>query len=182
LLTGKVQNPCSYDHSLADEYGALVNVKDNASWGFPMSANDNAAPWFAYRDWTTTYQDLALDGSKTSSRRIRGPQRYTCGPCQEGFERAAELQRHAASAGHATYRCRSCPKQYTRPDSLARHVAKKHDSFKSGPCDVCTGAGVTKIFSRKDHYHQHLREVHAREPLISESSLSSEILLHGHGG
>lgn len=105
--------------------------------------------------------------------------KYLCTTwCGKSFARASDLKKHAANLGHPAYGCRRCPKQYTRPDSLARHVAKIHDRFRPGECQHCTDPNITKVYTRKDHWHQHLRDAHGCGPLLSGAHTRQQTLRH----
>lgn len=89
-------------------------------------------------------------------------QRLMCLECGLDFENLQGLDRHAKSSLHKAWRCQEdgCGKTYARRDTFLRHRIKHTDSFHT--CNVCSRSNKNKVFKRKDHLKEHMRNCHSR--------------------
>lgn len=99
--------------------------------------------------------------------------RYVCMECQQSFPTSYELEGHAKLNGHRTYVCTEagCGRSYPRRDTFVRHMAT-HRSFEPHPCPICPQHPNRKVFKRKDHLTQHIRNRHPTAYSGSDNSKS----------
>lgn len=92
-----------------------------------------------------------------------GPRAYTCTQCDESFQASHQLEHHGKITSHRTYVCteQACSKSYSRRDVYVRHMAT-HSERHIHECTLCAAAGNHKVFKRKDHLTQHIRNCHAK--------------------
>lgn len=100
-----------------------------------------------------------------SDREIRQDdesQRLVCLECGLDFENLQGLDKHAKSSLHKAWRCQEigCGKTYARRDTFLRHRTKHTDSAHI--CHVCYRNNKQKVFKRKDHLKEHMRNCHSR--------------------
>jgi hypothetical protein len=89
-------------------------------------------------------------------------QRLICLECGLEFENLQGLDRHTKSSQHKAWRCQEagCGKTYARRDTYLRHRIKHTDSVHV--CSVCSRGHKNKVFKRKDHLKEHMRNCHSR--------------------
>ena len=88
-------------------------------------------------------------------------QRLMCSECGLEFENLQRLDRHSKSSLHKAWRCQEdgCGKTYARRDTFLRHRIKHTDSAHT--CKICTRSNKNKVFKRKDHLKEHMRNCHS---------------------
>jgi hypothetical protein len=88
-------------------------------------------------------------------------QRLMCSECGLEFENLQGLDRHTKSSLHKAWRCQEdgCGKTYARRDTFLRHRIKHTDSAHT--CSVCSRSNKNKVFKRKDHLKEHMRNCHS---------------------
>jgi hypothetical protein len=98
-------------------------------------------------------------------------QRHICQECNMLFKNLQELDQHAKRTPHKAWRCAepSCGKTYARRDTFLRHRATHKD--KSHPCSICSVQNKQKVFKRKDHLKEHIRNCHSKS--IEATSVES---------
>jgi hypothetical protein len=89
-------------------------------------------------------------------------QRLICLECGLEFENLQGLDRHTKSSQHKAWRCQEsgCGKTYARRDTYLRHRIKHTDSVHA--CNICSRSKKNKVFKRKDHLKEHMRNCHSR--------------------
>jgi hypothetical protein len=89
-------------------------------------------------------------------------QRHVCQECNKLFRNLQELDQHAKRTPHRAWRCAEpfCEKTYARRDTFLRHRATHKD--KSHSCPVCPRLNKQKVFKRKDHLREHIRNCHSK--------------------
>jgi hypothetical protein len=89
-------------------------------------------------------------------------QRHVCQECNMLFRNLQELDQHAKRTPHKAWRCAEpfCDKTYARRDTFLRHRATHKD--KSHPCSICSLDNRQKVFKRKDHLKEHIRNCHSK--------------------
>lgn len=89
-------------------------------------------------------------------------QRLICLECGLEFENLQGLDRHTKSSQHKAWRCQEvgCGKTYARRDTYLRHRTKHTDSVHA--CSICSRDKKNKVFKRKDHLKEHMRNCHSR--------------------
>jgi hypothetical protein len=89
-------------------------------------------------------------------------QRLICLECGLEFENLQGLDRHTKSSQHKAWRCQEagCGKTYVRRDTYLRHRTKHTDSVHA--CNICARGKKNKVFKRKDHLKEHMRNCHSR--------------------
>ena len=112
-----------------------------------------------------TKQERGTTPSISSDRERRQDsevERLVCSECRLEFENLQGLDRHTRSSLHKGWRCQEvgCGKTYARRDTFLRHRIKHTDSVH--PCNVCSRSKKHKVFKRKDHLKEHMRNCHSR--------------------
>jgi hypothetical protein len=99
--------------------------------------------------------------SDRDSRQADEPQHLGCSECGLEFENLQGLDKHSRSSLHKAWRCNEpgCGKTYARRDTFLRHRTKHTDS--AHPCNVCFRSNKHKVFKRKDHLKEHMRNCHS---------------------
>lgn len=89
-------------------------------------------------------------------------QRHSCQECKQSFRNLQELDQHARRTPHKAWRCHEpfCDKIYARRDTLLRHRATHKD--KGHACNICPHFNKQKVFKRKDHLKEHIRNCHSK--------------------
>ena len=89
-------------------------------------------------------------------------QRLMCSECGLEFENLQGLDRHTKSSLHKAWRCQEvgCGKTYARRDTFLRHRIKHTDSVHT--CNLCSRNKKHKVFKRRDHLKEHMRNCHSR--------------------
>ena len=89
-------------------------------------------------------------------------QRLMCSECGLEFENLQGLDRHTKRSLHKAWRCQEvgCGKTYARRDTFLRHRTKHMDGVHA--CSVCSRSSKHKVFKRKDHLKEHMRNCHSR--------------------
>ena len=97
--------------------------------------------------------------------------RYVCMECQRSFPTSQSLETHSKSLGHRAYVCTEpgCGRKYPRRDTFVRHMAT-HKSTELHACRFCFQTQRRKVFKRKDHLAQHMRNRHPTALLGSDNS------------
>ena len=100
--------------------------------------------------------------SDRDRRRDDEIQRLMCSECGLEFDNLQGLDRHTRSSLHKGWRCQEagCGKTYARRDTFLRHRIKHTDSVHA--CSVCSRSKKHKVFKRKDHLKEHMRNCHSR--------------------
>lgn len=90
-----------------------------------------------------------------------GTNPYVCSICSRSFRSSGMLEQHAKAEKHRIYSCRKsgCGKSYYRRDLYTRHKST-HDKKDAHVCHICAENHQHKAFSRKDHLHQHTKDMH----------------------
>lgn len=88
-------------------------------------------------------------------------QRLMCSECGLEFENLQGLDKHSRSSLHKAWRCHEpgCGKTYARRDTFLRHRIKHTDSVHV--CHICLRGNKQKVFKRKDHLKEHIRNCHS---------------------
>lgn len=107
--------------------------------------------------------DLWAKLSKASNRECLQDddiQRLMCSECGRDFDNLQGLNRHTMSSQHKAWRCQElgCGKTYARRDTFLRHRTTHTDSGHT--CNVCADNDKHKMFKRKDHLKEHMRNCH----------------------
>ena len=104
-------------------------------------------------------RSIVFDRERRQDREV---QHLVCGECGLKFENLQGLDRHTRSSLHRGWRCQEagCGKTYARRDTFLRHCMKHTDSVHA--CSVCSRSKKHKVFKRKDHLNEHIRNCHAR--------------------
>jgi hypothetical protein len=89
-------------------------------------------------------------------------QGHICQECNKVFRNLQELDQHTKRVPHKAWRCAepSCGKTYARRDTFLRHRATHKD--KSHACSICSHHNKQKVFKRKDHLKEHIRNCHSK--------------------
>lgn len=99
---------------------------------------------------------------------------HPCAFCGKAFFGYEEFQKHHAySSGHPKWHCAvvGCSSKFSRRDVLVRHHKTQHNADKSKfCCEQCKTIDRVKVFKRKDHLTQHLREFHNQEVVVRDYS------------
>lgn len=134
------------------------------------SAEDPIEPGF----WQTPYftDQTLLGGGGVASRP------NVCAECEYPFPTSQALEDHARARTHQAYACNAlnCGRSYSRRDTYARHRAT-HKGFDAHVCEHCPIGTKRKVFKRRDHLIQHVRNCHPAESprrCRSESSRSHD--------
>lgn len=150
------------------KYASVASLHSTAS---PLSLRSQVSDG----DWTPTsycssYDERGDFMSAARLQRLRGipydrieaseKGRWACLECSRTFSKALLLDAHAKDQRHQAYRCGECDKRYLRQSTLARHRATVHTSRSAYQCGRCSTSSSPKLFRRRDHLQQHLREVH----------------------
>lgn len=165
----ETQGPNSGTNSLPSMPSAHVQESHSfsnvakAQPSFPT--NVQSAP-----DRTLRIEEAEAQGiqSPTSDRTIehahdeisRAP---VCSECHQAFGTLRALDKHTQSTSHKAWTCsaKGCGKSYARRDTFLRHRSTHKDSNHS--CITCLMAGKQKVFKRKDHLREHMRNCHSRD-------------------
>ena len=112
-----------------------------------------------------TKQERASTPAVHSDREYRQEdeaQRLICSECGLEFENLQGLDKHSKSTQHKAWRCQEvgCGKMYARRDTFLRHRIKHTDNVH--PCHTCSRINKHKVFKRKDHLKEHMRNCHSR--------------------
>jgi hypothetical protein len=85
-----------------------------------------------------------------------------CQECNKLFRNLQELDQHTKRVPHKAWRCAepSCGKTYARRDTFLRHRATHKD--KGHACSICSHHNKQKVFKRKDHLKEHIRNCHSK--------------------
>lgn len=87
-------------------------------------------------------------------------QGHICQECNKVFRNFQELDQHTKRVPHKAWRCAEpfCGRTYARRDTFLRHRATHGD--KSHACAICSHHNKQKVFKRKDHLKEHIRNCH----------------------
>jgi hypothetical protein len=98
--------------------------------------------------------------SDRDNRQADETQYLRCSECGLEFENLQGLDKHSKSSLHKAWRCHEigCGKTYARRDTYLRHRTKHTDSAHT--CYACLQENKHKVFKRKDHLKEHLRNCH----------------------
>ncbi|KAK3071746.1 hypothetical protein LTR53_008074 [Teratosphaeriaceae sp. CCFEE 6253] len=157
-----------------DQTTRLVNgpceTIDNPDWVDAALAMDSIPiPKRLESDNTRTRNKPSLSAPEPTRARHPSPitgspkSRYhTCTVCCLVFATAQILEQHARASFHRLYICEypGCRKSYYRRDVYVRHKAT-HKQATSHECMACRQAGEKRVFRRKDHLDQHIRNCHS---------------------
>lgn len=84
----------------------------------------------------------------------------TCAECRRTFESLQKLDHHTKTTSHKAWKCTEpgCSKTYARRDTYSRHrmTHKEYRHF----CLECQKDNKQKVFKRKDHLKEHIRNCH----------------------
>lgn len=99
---------------------------------------------------------------------------YRCTVCKETFRSSESLEQHAKAKLHRIYVCRrpGCEKCYYRRDLYTRHKAT-HDKPDAHACQICAQTSHRKVFKRKDHLHQHIKNCHQGHSSVCPSPVQN---------
>lgn len=99
----------------------------------------------------------------TAEMNLRGRSKsyWPCAECYHSFPTSQDLESHARSISHKAYRCEECGKGFSRRDTFGRHVATHNTAAGNHACKACEQDNKVRIFKRKDHLEQHIRNRHA---------------------
>ncbi|KAM0723293.1 hypothetical protein Q7P37_001494 [Cladosporium fusiforme] len=105
---------------------------------------------------------ISSSGTVSSTLGEKETERNSCPECSQMFETLQALDRHTRSTSHKAWKCSEpgCKKAYVRRDTFLRH-RMAHGS-NSHACLVCLNGGKQKVFKRKDHLAEHIRNCHSR--------------------
>jgi hypothetical protein len=89
-------------------------------------------------------------------------QRHVCQECNKLFRNFQELDQHARRTPHRAWKCAEefCGKTYARRDTFLRH--RTTHKAKCHSCPVCPRLNKQKVFKRKDHLREHIRNCHSK--------------------
>jgi len=104
----------------------------------------------------------STSSTETECSNEEDQQRHICQECNKLFRNLQDLDQHAKGVPHRAWRCAEpfCEKTYARRDTFLRHRATHKD--KSHSCPVCPGLNKQKVFKRKDHLREHIRNCHPK--------------------
>ena len=134
-----------------DEYAAQGGIVTQRQSSHPATLN-------AKQERGTTPSLL----SDRKGRQDEEIQSLVCVECGLDFENLQGLDRHTKSSMHKGWRCQEsgCGKTYARRDTFLRHRIKHTDSVHT--CNLCSSNKKHKVFKRKDHLKEHMRNCHSR--------------------
>jgi hypothetical protein len=91
-------------------------------------------------------------------------QRLSCSECTRVFGNLSALSKHVQSTSHKAWRCAEagCEKTYARRDTFLRHRVAHRDDALNHVCLVCLQINKRKVFRRKDHLRDHMRNCHVK--------------------
>lgn len=91
-------------------------------------------------------------------------QRLFCSECTEAFDNLSALNKHTQSTSHKAWRCIEvgCEKTYARRDTFLRHRVAHREDALNHVCLVCLQLNKHKVFRRKDHLRDHMRNCHLK--------------------
>lgn len=103
---------------------------------------------------------------------------WLCAECNEQFRTSQNLESHARAAKHQAYVCKECKKGFPRRDTFVRHAAM-HRPSGVHTCQICQSNNKETVFKRKDHLHQHERNIHPEmsQPIIRRRPGAIVVLL-----
>lgn len=130
-----------------------ISEGDWASTSYSSSYDDRG-------DFMTAARFQKLRGIPCERIEASEKARWACLQCSRTFSKALLLDAHAKEQRHQAYRCGDCNKRYLRQSTLARHRATAHEPRSAHRCGRCSTSSNPKLFRRRDHLQQHLREVH----------------------
>jgi hypothetical protein len=89
-------------------------------------------------------------------------QGHACQECNKVFRNLQELDQHTKRVPHKAWKCAEpfCGRTYARRDTFLRHRATHKD--KSHACYICSHHNKQKVFARKDHLKEHIRNCHSK--------------------
>lgn len=90
--------------------------------------------------------------------------RISCSECTRTFDNLSALNKHTQSTSHKAWRCveAGCGKTYARRDTFLRHRVAHRDDALNHVCLVCLQINKRKVFRRKDHLRDHMRNCHSK--------------------
>ncbi|KAM0723296.1 hypothetical protein Q7P37_001497 [Cladosporium fusiforme] len=98
--------------------------------------------------------------TKETERKLeKDVQRRECSHCGQWFDGLRSLEEHARRESHKAWRCSDCGKRYSLRTTYQRHRATHKEGTHS--CVRCERIGKRKVFKRKDHLTEHVRNCHA---------------------
>jgi hypothetical protein len=106
---------------------------------------------------------LSISSCDTDFSSEHDHQRPACPECMGTFDNLQSLDHHTKNTSHKAWKCPEphCSKTYKRRDTFLRHRAT-HKENNNYTCKVCSGVNKQKVFKRKDHLTEHIRNCHTR--------------------
>jgi hypothetical protein len=107
---------------------------------------------------------LSTSSCETDSSLEEEDQRPACSTpgCNQRFDNIQSLEYHTKNTLHKAWKCAepNCRKMYARRDTFLRHRATHRDN--SHACVLCRHENKQKVFKRKDHLKEHIRNCHMK--------------------
>ena len=87
-----------------------------------------------------------------------------CSECTEAFDNVSALNKHTQNTSHKAWRCieAGCEMTYARRDTFLRHRVAHREDALNHVCLVCLQINKRKVFRRKDHLRDHMRNCHSK--------------------
>jgi hypothetical protein len=107
---------------------------------------------------------LSTSSWDTDCSQDESSQRLSCSECTRAFDNLSALNKHTQSTSHKAWRCveAGCEKTYARRDTFLRHRVAHRDDALNHVCLVCLQLNKRKVFRRKDHLRDHMRNCHSK--------------------
>jgi hypothetical protein len=107
---------------------------------------------------------LSISSWDTDCSQDENGQRLSCSECARAFDNLSALNKHTQSTSHKAWRCveAGCEKTYARRDTFLRHRVAHRDDALNHVCLVCLQINKRKVFRRKDHLRDHMRNCHSK--------------------
>lgn len=165
------------DQHNADSYNGIISsmaqfdgVTHQVSTGLPFDSYEHSfdaatlrQPRYPYNRNTEATHSANRSSSTTGTEcSNEDEQRHVCQECNKLFRNLQELDQHTKRVPHKAWKCAEpmCGKTYARRDTFLRHRATHKD--KSHSCPVCSRLNKQKVFARKDHLKEHIRNCHSK--------------------
>ena len=107
---------------------------------------------------------LSTSSWDTDCSQDESSQQIACSECTRAFDNLSALNKHTQSTLHKAWRCLEpgCEKTYARRDTFLRHRVAHRDDALSHICLICLQINKRKMFKRKDHLRDHMRNCHSK--------------------
>lgn len=157
-----------YDHFLSSnapfsEHRQITSLPVD-SWGNPIDMSTPRSSRISCHRYLKEEHGTRRSTSSTETECSNedDQQGHVCQECNKLFRNLQELDRHTKGVEHKAWRCAEpfCGRTYARRDTFLRHRATHKD--KGHACSVCSLRNKQKVFKRKDHLKEHMRNCHSK--------------------